>query len=135
MYRKIVALLLMTAFLAGCSQHAVFLSDPPGAQVFVDGEPIGITPCRYQYQTGTGGSSQVLVEKDGYESVRHTVAADKVDRTARNRWLAAGVVWSPLWLGTFFTKKLNEGYRFVLRQSVAPHAVAQQGEETGSRHF
>lgn len=135
MSQKIVALLLLTTFLAGCSQHAVFLSDPPGAQVFVDGESIGVTPCQYQYQTGTGGQLQVLVEKDGYETVRHTVAADKVDRAARKRWLAAGVVWSPLWLGTFFTKKLNDGYRFVLRQTVTPHAVAQQGDEASYRHF
>jgi hypothetical protein len=135
MIKKAVALLLLTTFLAGCSQHAVFLSDPPGAQIFVDGEPIGVTPCRYQYQTGAGGHLQVMVEKVGYETVRHTVAADKVDRAARKRWLAAGIVWSPLWIGTFFTKKLNEGYRFVLRQTVAPHAVAQQDGEAEYRHF
>jgi hypothetical protein len=129
----IVALLLMATLLAGCSQHAVFLSDPPGAQVFVDGAPIGTTPCQYQYQTGTGGHLHVLVALDGYETVTHTVAADKVDRTARKRWLAAGVVWSPLWLGTFFTKKLNEGYRFVLRETTPAHAVAQH--QTGQGPF
>ena len=43
---------------------------------------------------------------------------------SRNRWLAAGVVWSPLWLGTLFTKKLKEGYEFVLKRS-APTMTAR----------
>ena len=28
------------------------------------------------------------------------IAADKTDKSAMKRWLMAGVVWSPLWLGS-----------------------------------
>jgi len=31
--------------------------------------------------------------------------------------MMAGVVWSPLWLGTFFTKKLKESYLFVMKRN------------------
>jgi hypothetical protein len=43
------------------------------------------------------------------------VITDEVDTEVRGRWLAAGVIWSPLWLGTIFTKKLKDTYDFALR--------------------
>lgn len=62
---------------------------------------------------------------------RHRIKADEVDQDARKKWLAAGVVWSPLWLGTVFTKKLKDSYEFVLKKS-APSANAQ-AEGSASR--
>jgi hypothetical protein len=125
MFRKITALFLSCLLLSACaSQRAVFLSEPIGAQVFIDGQPIGHTPCAYDYSLGSGGSLQVTLEKEGYDVVHHVIQADETDVTARNRWLAAGVVWSPLWLGTLFTKKLKDGYEYVLRQA-QPHLTAQ----------
>jgi hypothetical protein len=46
-----------------------------------------------------------------------TIKADKTDSGAMKRWLMAGVVWSPLWLGTLFTKKLKESYLFVMKRN------------------
>ena len=52
-----------------------------------------------------------------------TIKADKTDSGAMKRWLVAGAVWSPLWLGTFFTKKLKESYIFVMKRD-APEMTA-----------
>ncbi len=117
---KIAAAILLLVFASACApQTALFLSEPAGARVFVNGEEIGQTPCNYRYGLGTGGQYEITMAKDGYEPVQQVVAADETNVSARNRWLAAGVVWSPLWLGTLFTKKLKEGYEFVLKRSTS----------------
>ncbi len=117
MIKKAISALLLLVFTSACAHQAAFITDPPGAEVFVDGQSVGMTPCNYSYQNNTGGNYTVIIEKDGYEAVRHKVRADEVDAPARKKWLAAGLVWSPLWLGTLFTKKLKESYEFALKQS------------------
>ena len=124
MVRKLFACSLLLFFTTACANQAAFLSTPAGAQVFVDGESIGVTPCMYEYKSNTGKEYEVVLKKDGYEKVEEEVKADQVDKAARGKWLAAGVVWSPLWLGTFFTKKLRDTYEFTLRKS-APIMNAQ----------
>jgi hypothetical protein len=46
MLKKLVAVLLLTLFTSACAHQAAFLSEPAGATVSVDGQPIGVTPCR-----------------------------------------------------------------------------------------
>lgn len=134
MLKKIVAVILLTLFTSACAHQAAFLSEPPGAKVYIDGQAIGVTPCQYDYQLSTGSKYEVTLEKDGYEKIRHSVKADEVDRGARNKWLAAGVVWSPLWIGTLFTKKLKDSYEFVMKKSSPTYAAQFDG--TGpDRHF
>lgn len=133
MSRRLLAALLLLCFTSACAQQAAFLSDPPGATVYVDGRAIGVTPCSYNYQNGTGGKVRVEMAKEGYEQVDFAVKADEVDGSARNRWLAAGVVWSPLWLGTLFTKKLKTSYEFVLKKAPAEMTAQAPGPATGPR--
>ena len=120
---KIIAVMIILFLTTACANQAVFISDPPGAQVLVNGEPVGVTPCAFDYVSSSGETYAVVVEKNGFEPVAHNVQADEVDTSARNSWLAAGVVWSPLWLGTFFTKKLKDSYQFVLKQDRATVAM------------
>lgn len=129
---RLLAALLLLCFTSACAQQAAFLSDPPGAAVYIDGRQIGVTPCTYQYQNGTGGEVQVEMAKEGYEQIDFAVRADEVDGPARKRWLAAGVVWSPLWLGTLFTKKLKASYEFVLKKAPAAMSAQGPGAESGS---
>ncbi|BCR02999.1 hypothetical protein DESUT3_00680 [Desulfuromonas versatilis] len=132
MVKKAISVLLLLFFTSACAHQAAFVTDPPGAEVFVDGQAIGVTPCTYSYQNNTGGQYAVTIEKAGYESVRHKVRADEVDAPARKKWLAAGLVWSPLWLGTLFTKKLKESYEFALKRS-APRMTASAVEVEADR--
>lgn len=121
---KLVAALLLLLFTSACAQQALFLSDPPGAQVLVDGQVVGHTPCRYAYRNDTGLTHQVTIRKSGFEPIHHAIASDQTDSHSRDQWLAAGLVWSPLWLGTLFTKKLQATYEFALRKA-APTMTAQ----------
>jgi hypothetical protein len=114
MLRKLILIVLLAMFTSACAQQAAFVSNPPGAQVFIDGEEIGVTPCAFDYKLSQTESHEVKITKQGYNPVEFVVVADEVDTKARNRWVAAGAVWSPLWLGTIFTKKLKDTYDFAL---------------------
>ena len=115
MYPKLLIIILLALFTSACAQQAAFVSTPPGAQVFIDGEEIGVTPCAFDYKLSNNAQHDVTIAKEGFEPVNFVVVTDEVDAEARNRWLAAGAVWSPLWLGTIFTKKLKDTYDFALR--------------------
>lgn len=116
MVRKLIAVITLLFLTTACANQAVFISNPPGAQVTVNGENIGVTPCAFDYASSSGETYQIVLEKTGFEPLQHDMKADETDTSARNGWLAAGVVWSPLWIGTFFTKKLKDSYQFVLKQ-------------------
>ena len=117
MKSKLMTLFVLLIFLSACAPHqALIQSEPPGAIVTIDGTEIGETPINYDYTLSTGSEHQVQVSHQGYEQVALTIKADKTDSGAMKRWLMAGVVWSPLWIGTIFTKKLKESYLFVMKR-------------------
>lgn len=118
MKSKLLTLFVLVAFLSACApHHALIQSEPPGALVKINGKNVGTTPLQYDYNLGVGGQHQVNISRPGYESVDLAIKADKTDSSAMKRWLMAGVVWSPLWLGTIFTKKLKESYLFVMKRT------------------
>lgn len=118
MKSKLLTLFVLIAFLSACAPHqALIQSEPPGALVTINGSEIGTTPLQYDYPLSVGSQHQVKISRAGYESVDLTIKADKTDTGAMKRWLMAGVVWSPLWLGTIFTKKLKESYLFVMKRT------------------
>ncbi|MBW2473259.1 MAG: PEGA domain-containing protein [Deltaproteobacteria bacterium] len=126
MYPKLFIIILLAIFTSACAQQAAFVSTPPGAQVFIDGEEIGVTPCAFDYKLSNNAQHDVTIAKEGFEPVNFVVVTDEVDAEARNRWLAAGAVWSPLWLGAIFTKKLKDTYDFALRSEPAQLTAAAE---------
>lgn len=136
MLKKVIAAVLLTVFTSACAHQAVFLSEPPGASVMVDGKVVGVTPCKFEYNNSVGDNYAVTVSMNGYDTVRHEITADEVDRVARQKWLAAGLVipgGSALMLGALFTKKLKANYEFALKKS-APTFTAQ-AESTSETRF
>jgi len=132
---KIIAISILGLFLFGCATNqAAFISEPPGAQVMVNGEVIGTTPCKLDYHCDSGTDYEVVIQKDGYEPVTHTFKSDEIDRGERAKWVTASIILpmgSPLLLGTLFTKKLKDSYEFVLKEE-APQLASQQ---TGGTAF
>ncbi|SEA80745.1 PEGA domain-containing protein [Desulfuromusa kysingii] len=117
MKSKLIPLFVLMAFLSACApHHALIQSEPPGAMVTINGTDIGATPVQFDYALSTGSQHQIQITHQGYERVDLTIKADKTDTGAMKRWLMAGVVWSPLWIGTVFTKKLKESYMFVMKR-------------------
>lgn len=131
MLRKLFIIILLATVTSACAQQAAFVSTPPGAQVFIDGQEIGVTPCAFDYKLSQNDSHEVTIAKQGYDPVNFVVVADEVDTAARSRWLAAGVVWSPLWLGTAFTKKLKDIYDFALRAEPTQKTAAVKTSISG----
>lgn len=124
MLKQRVAIVLLCFLTCACAANqAAFISEPAGASVYVNGELIGTTPCQLSYRSGTGEDIQVVLRKAGFEAVEQTFKADEVDQGARKTWLTAGLVWSPLWIGTLFTNKLKDSYEIVMKQD-APRVTA-----------
>jgi hypothetical protein len=100
----------------------MLLSEPAGAQVMVNGKQVCVTPCTYDYTTGSSGEIyQVVLDKEGFSPVLYQMKADEVDRQARSSLWTAGLMipgGSLLWLGSIFTSKLKESYHFVLREEL-----------------
>ena len=131
MLKRLCVVIVLALFTSACAQQAAFVSTPPGAHVFIDGQEIGVTPCAYDYKLGNSTHHDVMIAKDGYEPVNFVVETDEVDTEARGRWLAAGAVWSPLWIGTLFTKKLKDSYDFALRSEPPQMTAAANPAVTG----
>jgi hypothetical protein len=116
--KKMTCLILLLAFTSACApSRALIQSEPPGAMVIIDGKELGVTPVNYNHKLSSGQQHNIALKYQGFESVAMTIKADKTDSSALKRWLKAGVVWSPLWIGTLFTKKLKESYMFVMKRS------------------
>lgn len=117
---KLITLILLLAFVTACSPTtALITSEPPGAIVTVDGQKIGTTPVKFDANLSAGAKHDIRLQRQGFETVDMSIKADKTDTKSLKRWLQAGLVWSPLWLGTLFTKKLRETYLFVMKRSPA----------------
>lgn len=117
--KMIVFSLLLLIFSAGCAQKTAFYSDPSGATVFVNGKAIGQTPCEFKYKSGTAKTYHVEVQANGYKPQEHDLVTDQTDSKARTKWLSAGLVWSPLFIGAAFTRKLSDAYHFFLTRTKA----------------
>jgi len=118
MLKKLTVLILLLAFTSACApSRALIQSEPPGAMVIMDGQELGVTPVNFNHNLSSGQHHNISLKHQGFESVAMTITADKTDSPAMKRWLKAGVLWSPLWIGTLFTKKLKESYMFVMKRS------------------
>ena len=122
MLKKTCAILVIIVMLvaSGCARKTMILSEPPGAQVLVNGKEVCTTPCSYSYKTGASGHAyEVVLEKEGFDPVLYQLKADEVDQEARSSLWTAGMMLpggSLLWIGSLFTNKLKESYRFVMRE-------------------
>jgi len=121
MKSKLLALFVLVVFLSACApRQALIQSEPPGAMVTINGTKVGTTPVQYDYSLSNGSQHQMHITHQGYEPVDQTIEADKTDPGAMKRWLIAGAIWTPLWIGTFFTKRLKESYLFVMQRYNPP---------------
>ncbi|MBI4232062.1 PEGA domain-containing protein [Candidatus Peregrinibacteria bacterium] len=58
----------LVILLCGCVERKLSIrSDPPDADVYIDGEKIGKTPCELPFTFY--GTRQVTIEKEGYNTV------------------------------------------------------------------
>ncbi len=67
---KAISLVLAGAILfASCSSSTLIQSSPSGAKVYLNGEYAGVTPYTHTDTKIVGSSTQVRLEKEGYETL------------------------------------------------------------------
>ena len=65
-FHNTVLLLTATIILAGCTSLVNIESDPPGAELFLDGRPLGTTPHAVELTNFVGTDFNVRLELEGY---------------------------------------------------------------------
>jgi hypothetical protein len=63
---KLIAVLTLAAVCA-CTSSTVIRSNPPGARVFIDGSPVGVTPYVMSDTKIVGSTTQVRIEAPGFQ--------------------------------------------------------------------
>ena len=75
---SVTMVILLCVFLTGCVQRRLLIrSQPEGAFVSIDNQPIGSTPLAAPYTYS--GTRQIRLEKDGFKTV-------EVEQRIRPRW-------------------------------------------------
>lgn len=65
--KLIAALLAILVLTASCSSSTMITSSPEGAKVYLNGELVGTTPYKHSDTKIVGSSSDIKLEKEGYE--------------------------------------------------------------------
>jgi hypothetical protein len=116
MQRLFIACLMLLLLSSCAKQQALFLSEPAGARVSVNGEYVGTTPFTFDYKLSTRTENMVTIEKEGYVPLQVMVKADEVNQHEMKKWLTAGLVWSPLFMGALFTNGMNDSVMLMLKR-------------------
>jgi hypothetical protein len=72
-FLKCVALVTLLGFTAGCASSTVIKSNPTGAKVFLNGEPVGKTPYTMTDTKIVFTTTAIRLEKPGYEPINTTI--------------------------------------------------------------
>ncbi len=101
----------------GCSKHVLITSDPPGAELHVDGLLRGKTPQTLALPSHTFAQTSIRLSKEGYHDVAATLRATQVN----GGLVVAGVVLLFLTVVggvvilVFWAWEYEDVYHFVLQ--------------------
>lgn len=111
---------MLLTLLVGCQSVTVH-SAPYGADVFVDGERVGKTPCKFKASTVIGSEYRVEVRLPGYRTYAETVETEWGPGATWN--LAASLLFlSPLIILTPFFGDVVPGAVFAPLEPGPPDA-------------
>lgn len=78
MITKAISLLLAVSILfTSCVSTTMIQSNPKGAKVYINGEPVGLTPYTYSDTKIVGSITTVKLEKEGFEPLNTSFARDE----------------------------------------------------------
>lgn len=75
--RAMTLFLALAIFFCSCSSTTIIQSTPSEAKVYLNGEYVGTTPHRHSDTKIVGSSTQVTLEKEGYEDFNTVFARDE----------------------------------------------------------
>lgn len=124
--------LILLALLVGCQSVTVH-SAPYGADVFVDGERIGKTPCKFKASTVIGSDYVVEVRLPGYRPYVESIETEWGPGTTWNL-LSSLIFLSPLIILTPFFGDVVPGAIFAPLEHDAPGVAGASPSTVGPRH-
>lgn len=74
----------------GRRETVSFSSDPPGAQIIINGKPMGVTPASIVLERSDYGKANVIFKKEGYQDQQSTI------ETSLNMWFWGNVLFGGL---------------------------------------
>ena len=72
-----VAFLIVTLLFGSCASTTVLRSDPSGAKVYLNEEPVGTTPYSHTDTKIVGTRTEVRLEKEGYKPFTTTLVRNE----------------------------------------------------------
>lgn len=76
-YLQSIAVIAVVIFLSGCASSTLIQSYPPGAKVYIDGQPVGKTPYLYTDTKILGSTTNIDLIKEGYEPLYASITRDE----------------------------------------------------------
>ena len=110
-FKTVSVVMAIAVLFASCSSATLIESNPSGAKVYMNGEYKGVTPYSYSDTKIVGSSTDVRLEKEGYETFNTVLS--------RNERADVGAIIG----GVFFlfpflwTMKYNPVHTYELRPS------------------
>jgi hypothetical protein len=104
MSRRFGVTMVVAASALSCANTTTFHTNPRGAHIYVNGEPCGESPCKYDTRYGFPDRIRVQIEKQGYEPAEFFL--DTVPPIA---------TYALLGFGSYLFHTFDEEYRFDLR--------------------
>jgi hypothetical protein len=116
--RTVSVLLAASVLLAGCASTTVIKSDPAGARLYLNSEPVGTTPYTHTDTKIVGTITDVRLEKEGYEPLNTFLS--------RNEEVDVGAVIGGLifWVPFLWTMK----YKPIHNYELTPYAVPEPSQ-------
>lgn len=122
---KALAILLAGAILfSSCASTTMIYSNPQGAKVFLNGEPVGKTPYLHTDTKIVGSTTTVRLEKEGFKPFYTTFSRDEeVDVGAL---IGGMLVWVPfLWTMKYKASHTYEMVPLSLEEMAQSNTVLQ----------
>ena len=114
----------MLGLLVGCGAHSVAItSNPDGATVLVNGEPIGATPTKYAFDYSKRTYFDVVVRKPGYLEMSQQVIGDT--DVARQDRLNFDLPIDPAYKETTSSQAANQWMRVQISERLTRDAMWQ----------
>ena len=106
----------MPTIAGGCAHQVRLDTTPSGADVTVNGIPVGSTPVDFTERSGWRKRYDVAVTKPGYRPVRAEIRQTEWDQ--RVVLPALPVIWCPVfWPVVLFSQRARHGYHWKLERA------------------
>lgn len=77
-YTKTIAVFMaISILLTSCASSTLINSEPGGAKIYLNDEPVGVTPYKHRDNKIVGTSTDVRLEKEGYETLETYFTKDE----------------------------------------------------------